>query len=248
MQNSRYWINRIGISKTNLATTLVAIENAIGLKEYGYICVTNSRTCYLANQDPDYRQIQNNSILTVPDGIPLVWIAHQKGFNEVGKVSGKDLMNALFDISVEKGYSHYFYGSTPETIELIKSNLKIQYPNLDIKGIISPPFYSLDKFNIDGISEEINGLKPTFFWCGLGAPKQEQLISRLQPKLEITICVGVGLAFEYFAGTVKRAPLWMQKNGLEWIYRLIQQPKKINRSIRPLSWIVFKLLSLYFKK
>ena len=207
--------------------TLSIIDNTINKGQFNYICVTNSRTTYLANKDESYCRIQNNSLLTLPDGAPLVWIAHNLGYKDVGKVSGKDLMDALFEISEEKGYSHYFYGSTQTTIDLMKQNILQKYPYLDIKGAVSPPFQPLESFDIDALAKEINELRPTFFWCGLGAPKQERLIAALQPKLQSTISVGVGLAFEYFAGTINRATRWMQKYGLEGIVRIIQQPDRI---------------------
>ena len=242
MNQDRFYIDKIGISTTNIPNVITKIENSFKENKIGYICVTNARTVYLANHDKDYCFIQNNSLLTVPDGIPLVWIAHNKGYDEVGKVSGKDLMDALFEVSEDKEYSHYFFGSTESTINLLSSSLTHKYPNFQIKGAISPPFQPIESFNIDELAEVINTLKPSFFWCGLGAPKQERLIALLQPKLESTICVGVGLAFEYIAGTVNRAPKWMQKIGLEWTYRLFQQPKNISRAIKPLSWIFFKLI------
>jgi N-acetylglucosaminyldiphosphoundecaprenol N-acetyl-beta-D-mannosaminyltransferase len=208
----------------------------------GYICVTNARTVHLANHNLEYCHIQNNSLLTVPDGAPLVWIARNKGFKDVGKVSGKDLMDAVFAVSAEKGYSHYFFGSTPYTIEQLTTNLQKQYSGIEIKGAVSPPFQPIEEFDIESLAKEINQLQPAFFWCGLGAPKQEQLNALLQPKLESTICVGVGLAFEYIAGTVKRAPKWMQRTGMEWLFRLLQQPKNIRRAIAPLTWIFIQLI------
>lgn len=242
----RFHINKIAISITNIDNVLYSIDKTIQQNEYGYICVTNSRTAHLSNFDSEYCQIQNNSFLSVPDGMPLVWIARNKGFKDVRRVSGKDLMDAFFNISVDKHYSHYFFGSTPETIFQLSSKLKQEYPGIDIKGAVSPPFQPITDFDIDGLASVINELKPTFFWCGLGAPKQEHLCALLQPKLESTICIGVGLAFEYIAGTVIRAPLWMQKAGLEWLYRLMQQPKNIRRAIIPLSWIFIKLIGSFF--
>lgn len=247
MKKKRFKIDNIGISITNIADTVELIGNSLKENKLGYICVTNSRTTYFANHDKDYCIIQNNSLLTVPDGMPLVWIAHNNGYKEVGRVSGKDLMDALFEVSENKGYSHYFYGSTENTINLLTSNLTNKYPNINIKGAVSPPFQPIEAFDIDGLAEEINKLKPSVFWCGLGAPKQERLIAMLQPKLESTICVGVGLAFEYIAGTVKRAPKFMQKIGLEWIFRLLQQPKNISRAYKPLSWIFAKLINSIIK-
>ena len=240
--NSRYQIDRIKISKTNLSKTVCFLNDCVKSKKYGYVCVTNSRTSFLANRDEDYCYIQNNSLLTVPDGIPLVWIAKNNGYSEVGKVSGKDLMDEIFKESVINGYSHYFYGCSKDTIKLMKSKLLAKYPKLNIKAAISPPFQALEDYDINSLANDINKLNPTFFWCGLGAPKQEYIISLLQPHLKSTICIGVGLAFEYFAGNVKRVPRKIEKYGLEWLFRCIQQPIKAGRFIMPLLWIIPKIL------
>ena len=243
----RYQIGKIKICVTNLEMTLSFLKRCIQNNNTGYICVTNSRTSFLANRDLDYCHIQNNSLLTVPDGIPLVWIAKNNGYEEVGKVSGKDLMDAIFKESVKNGYSHFFYGCSKDTIKLMKSKLLAKYPKLYIKAAISPPFQPLEDYDIKSLANDINKLNPTFFWCGLGAPKQEYIISLLQPHLKSTICVGVGLAFEYFAGNVKRVPRKVEKYGLEWLFRCIQQPIKARRFIMPLLWIIPKILKSKIK-
>ncbi len=241
--NNRFKIDKIQISRVNIPETLSVIDHTLNNGQMNYVCVTNSRTAYLANTDDSYCRIQNNSLLTLPDGAPIVWIAHNLGYKDVGKVSGKDLMDALFEISEEKGYSHYFYGGTQRTIGLMKKNLLRSYAGLNIKGAVAPPFQPLESFDIDALAREINKLRPTFFWCGLGAPKQERLIAVLQPNLKSTISVGVGLAFEYFAATIDRAPRWMQNIGLEGVYRLSQQPKNISREIKPFSRIILQFAS-----
>lgn len=247
MEN-RFYIKNIGINAVNISDALSFIDQSINSGKTGYVCVTNSRTSYLANKDEEYCEIQNKSLLTVPDGMPLTWIGRNLGHKNVDRVSGPDLMDAIFKISVEKGYSHYFYGSTPNTIEQIQKKLSEQYPGIDMKGAVSPPFQPIENFDIEEISKQVNSLKPTFFWCGLGAPKQERLNALLQPKLDSTICIGVGLAFEYIAGTVKRAPKWIQKSGLEWFYRISQQPKIFKRIIKPFIWIIGQLLLSLFKR
>jgi N-acetylglucosaminyldiphosphoundecaprenol N-acetyl-beta-D-mannosaminyltransferase len=241
-KRKRYQINKVKISIVNIKQSIQLIDQAINDGHRGYICVTNSRTTYLANKDDSYCSIQNNSLLTLPDGAPLVWIAHNLRYYGVGRVSGKDLMDALFEISKEKRYSHYFYGGAQRTIDLMKANILQRYPDLKIKGAVSPPFQPLESFDIDALAKEINELRPSFFWCGLGAPKQERLIAALQPKLHSTISVGVGLAFDYFAGQIKRSPRWMQYIGMEWLYRLIQQPKKVVRAILPFSYVLKYLI------
>ncbi|SCM59627.1 WecB/TagA/CpsF family glycosyltransferase [Petrimonas mucosa] len=245
---SKFYIDKIGIDITNLQDALEKIIYFIDNKKFGYICVTNSRTVHLANHDDDYLKIQNKALLTVPDGVPLVWIARNLGYKSVDRVSGPDLFPAVLELSKSKKYSHYFYGSTPNTIAKIEEKMKRNYPSLEVKGAVSPPFQPIADFDIDALAVEINRLKPTFFWCGLGAPKQEQLMALLQPKLESTICVGVGLVFEYFAGTVSRAPVIIQKLGLEWLHRLLQQPVKMIRFIKPFMWISVNLFQSFFNK
>ena len=244
----RFTLGNVRITKTSLPDAVDQVKKCASDKREGYICHMDARTAYLANHDEKYRSVQDRSLMTLPDGMPLVWYAHMKGYGKVGKVSGKDFMDAIFSVSGKEGYTHYFYGGSKETIEKIQLNLKKKYPGLVILGAVSPPFQPLEDFDVDSLAEEINKLRPSFFWCGLGAPKQELLISMLQERIQGTYCVGVGLAFEYFAGTVRRAPLWMQKSGLEWVYRLAQQPRNIQRVIRPFLWIIKELLLSPVKK
>lgn len=238
----RYNIDKINISRINMERALQEIDLALNTSKVGYICVTNTRTSYIANHDAGYCKIQNNSMLTMPDGIPLVWLAHLRGFKDVGRVSGPDLLNQLLSVSESNKYSHFFYGSTPRTIDLIEKKIKKNHPNVVIKGLVSPPFQPIENFDIDELASELNRLKPTFFWCGLGAPKQEYFIARLQLKLDATICIGVGLAFDYIADNVKRAPIWMQKFGLEGAYNNIRNPSRAKRFIKPFFWILIKLI------
>jgi N-acetylglucosaminyldiphosphoundecaprenol N-acetyl-beta-D-mannosaminyltransferase len=245
--DNRFYIGGAGISQINIIDALNIVDNRNIKKCYGYICFMNTRTAYLANHNKSYCDIQNKSIITFADGMPLIWLAKIQGNQSFHKCSGKDFMDSIFSLSVKKNYSHYFYGSTVDSIIKIENNIKNKYPGILIYKAISPPFQKVDDFDIDSLAVELNDLKPTFFWCGLGAPKQEILISKLQRKLESTFCVGVGLAFEYIAGTVDRAPLWMQKYGLEWLFRLSQQPRNIPRAIKPFLWVI-KMLIFYSKK
>ncbi|WP_167375008.1 WecB/TagA/CpsF family glycosyltransferase [Prosthecochloris sp. GSB1] len=238
----RFYVGSVGVSLTNPGHALQTVEAALKDGVFGYLCHMDTRTAYLAVHDREYADVQNGSFMTFPDGMPLVWLARLRGHDGVGKVSGKDLMDAVFSVSVEKGYTHYFYGSTQETIANIRKNLVETYPGLVILDAVSPPFQPLEDFDIDALAAEVNRLRPVFFWCGLGAPKQEKLMALLQPKLDATFCSGVGLAFEYFAGTVRRAPEWMQRSGLEWVYRLAQQPRNIGRVARPFAWVMKELV------
>jgi N-acetylglucosaminyldiphosphoundecaprenol N-acetyl-beta-D-mannosaminyltransferase len=244
----RYYIENIGISQVNSDIVKEHIELCVKQNKAVYICVTNTRTVYIANHDEEYCNIQNNSFLTIPDGIPLVWIARLKGFKNVNRVSGPTLMVDLLNASEKKHYSHYFYGSSEKVASKIKNRLKTEHPNVIVEGIVSPPFQSIEKFNIEELATELNRLRPTFFWCGLGAPKQERLIALLQPRLQSTICIGIGLAFDYYAGTVFEPPEIFRFLKLEWFYRCSQQPLKARRFIIPFLYMLWVLIKCYMQK
>ena len=248
LSDKRFSIGKFQVSKVNLDTAIAFINEVVSRGKTGYVCVSNARVCHLSNNNPEYCAIQNNSLLTVPDGKPLVWIAHNMGFNMVGQVACNELFHAILKESASKGYSHYFYGSTPTSIEKMKERVAKEYPCAKIVGAVSPPFQPIEKYDIDELAEEVNRVAPTFFWVGLGAPKQERLMALLQPKLKSTICIGIGLVFEYYAGTVKRAPEWARKLGLEWIVRDCQQPKRIIKFIPVLSWTLGMMIKTFFHK
>lgn len=239
----RFSIGKFKVSKVNLSSAIGFIGECVKNGRFGYICVSNARVAYQSNHNPDYCAIQNSSLLTVPDGKPLVWIAHNQGHKEVGQVAGNELFHGLLKESMAKGYSHYFYGSTPSTIETMTRKMASDYPDVELKGAVSPPFQPIEAYDIDALACEINKKAPTFLWVGLGAPKQERLMELLQPKLKSTICIGVGLVFEYYAGTVKRAPKWARRLGLEGVVRCLQQPKRLisPRMMKPVFWIVFEI-------
>lgn len=169
------------------------------------------------------------------------------GYKYVGQVAGNELFHALLGESAKHGYTHYFYGSTPSTIEKMKQRAAVEYPKARIVGAVSPPFQPIEAYDIDSLADDINRLSPTFFWVGLGAPKQERLMALLQPKLKNTICIGVGLVFEYYAGTVKRAPKWARKIGLEWLARSLQQPKRWLVFYKPFFWTVYQISKSYIR-
>ena len=135
-------------------------------------------------------------------------------------------MGEILKISVQKGYRHYFYGSTEETLEKLYQALQRNYPGIQIAGMYSPPFRPLTEEENHLVVGRINETHPDFVWIGLGAPKQERWMAEHQGKIK-GFMVGVGAGFDYYAGNIKRAPEWMQKANLEWMYRLLQDPKRL---------------------
>ncbi len=193
-----------------------------------YLCVSNVHTTVTAYEDQEYRKIQNGGIMAIPDGGPLSSIGRKHGFNNMKRTTGPSLMGEIFKISVLNGYQHYFYGSTDETLEKLHSALNEAYPGIQIAGMYSPPFRPMSEEEDKAVVDKINEVNPDFIWVGLGAPKQEKWMAVHQGKVK-GLMVGVGAGFDYYAGNIERAPEWMQKRNLEWVYRLIQDPKRLFR-------------------
>lgn len=216
----------LNIAVTNMNETVEYIQEKLEELRGKYICITNVHTTVMSYEDETYKNIQNNSALILPDGNPLSALSRKRGFKEAKRVTGPDLMHELFKLSEEKGYKHYFYGSTEDTLALLEVKLKEKYPKLNVVGMYSPPFKPNVSLESNEKLEEINKLKPDFIWIGLGAPKQEKWMSIHEGKLN-GIMFGVGAGFDYFADKIKRAPKWMQGSSLEWFYRFLQEPKRL---------------------
>lgn len=191
-----------------------------------YMCVSNVHTTVISYEDKDYCDIQNSGIMAIPDGGPLSSVGKKRGHSNMERTTGPSYMEEILKISEQKGYNHYFYGSTEETLKKLNNKLIELYPNIKIVGMYSPPFRNLTQEEDISIVEMINKTNPDFIWIGLGAPKQEKWMYEHQGKIN-GFMVGVGAAFDYLAGNINRAPEWMQKNNLEWLYRLIQDPKRL---------------------
>lgn len=226
-------VNKSNIPTCNIMGVNIAAINMEWLKRYlkdnlqdlkgDYICVSNVHTTVTSYEDENYRNIQNNALMAIPDGGPLSSIGRKRGFSSMDRTAGPSLMEEIFK---DKGYTHYFYGSTDETLVSLEKKIKEKYPNIKIVGMYSPPFRKLTEEEDEKVIEKINDCNPDFVWIGLGAPKQEIWMAEHQGKVN-GLMVGVGAGFDYFAGNIKRAPLWMQKSNLEWLYRLIQDPKRL---------------------
>lgn len=200
-------------------------KNLIDIKG-DYICVSNVHTTVTSYDDNSYCEIQNGGLMAIPDGGPLSSIGRKRGHQKMERTTGPSLMGEIFRISAEKNYQHYFYGSTEETLGVLKKKLKEKYPGIQIVGMYSPPFRVLTQEEDVQIIRRINAAKADFVWVGLGAPKQERWMSEHQGKID-GVMIGVGAGFDYYAGNIKRAPMWMQKSNLEWLYRLVQDPKRL---------------------
>lgn len=216
----------ININVTNMNETVRYICNNLDKLKGNYICVSNVHTTVMAYEDEQYMKIQNSGAMALPDGAPLSVVSRKRGHKEAERVTGPDLMEEIFKISEEKGYKHYFYGSTQETLDELNIKLNEKYPKLNIVGMYSPPFRKLNGEEDIQIIGEINRRRADFIWVGLGAPKQEVWMYEHKNKVN-GVMIGVGAGFDYHAEKIERAPKWMQKLSLEWVYRLCQDPRRL---------------------
>ncbi len=219
-------ILKTNINVTDMEKTIAYITGHLEELQGDYICVSNVHTTVMAYRDKEYRKIQNSAAMALPDGQPLSIVSRMRGYRNARRVPGPDVMPRIFALSEEKGYTHYFYGGSEHTLAELKKKLLKTYPALQIVGMYSPPYRELTQEEDEEIVQRINGANPDFVWVALGAPKQEVWMYRHKGRVD-SLMIGVGAAFDFLAGTVKRAPMWMQKLCLEWVYRISQDPKRM---------------------
>lgn len=216
----------VNIAVTNMQDTIDLILSQIGDLKGKFICLSNVHTTVMSDQDEEYKKIQNAAFLALPDGSPLALLQRLRGYKGAEQVAGPDLMPALWKATENTGISHYFYGSSQETIDALKRELLKKYPGLAIAGMEAPPFRPLTEEEDREAVRKINESGAQIVWVGLGAPKQERWMYEHQSSVN-ALMLGVGAGFDFHAGTVKRAPAWMRNHYLEWLYRLTQDPKRL---------------------
>ena len=206
-----------------------------------YICFSNVHTTVMSNEDGAYRTAQNSSYLSVPDGSPLAKTALARGYDRTRRMAAGDFMDIVFRTSEENGMRHFFYGSKPETIGLLRKKLEEAYPRLQMSGMYSPPFKAPTVEEDAEHVRVINESNSDFVWVGLGAPKQERWMLEHMGRVD-GLMLGVGACFDYFAGNIKRAPQWMQDASLEWLYRLMQEPRRLFGRYMSTNWKFIRMV------
>jgi N-acetylglucosaminyldiphosphoundecaprenol N-acetyl-beta-D-mannosaminyltransferase len=219
----------VGISAISLDLAVAAVAEALERRTKGYVCVTGVHGVSEAQCDPAFRAILNHSFLTTPDGMPTVWMGRWQGFRQMRRVYGPDLMLRVCDSTRTRGYTHFLYGGAPGVADALKGRLEEQFPGLRIVGTYTPPFRPLTDVEEQQLLRLVDELKPDLFWVGLSTPKQEKFMAQYWQKLGATLFFGVGAAFDFHAGRMRQAPLWMQRSGLEWLFRLVCDPARLWR-------------------
>ena len=219
----------VGISVLNLRTALAAIAGAVGARRKGYICVTGVHGVMEAQDDAALKKILNDAFLCTPDGMPMVWAGKLAGHRDMRRVYGPDLMLDICAWSETSGCKHFFYGGADGVAELLAQKLKAKFPKLAVVGCYTPPFRALTADEEAQLQAQVRAARPDILWVGLSTPKQEKFMAEFLPKLDATLMIGVGAAFDFHSGRVKQAPRWMQRSGLEWFYRLCREPRRLAR-------------------
>ncbi|MCD8197554.1 MAG: WecB/TagA/CpsF family glycosyltransferase [Lachnospiraceae bacterium] len=201
-------------------------EKSLDKLRSDYFCVVNVYSDVTAYNDPEFCRVLNSAALCMPDGGPLSVVGSRRGHKKMQRTTGPDYMSEIFRRSAEHKWRHYFFGSTDETLIKLQKKLLEAYPDLEIAGMYSPPFHSMTVEEDQYMVQKINESKPDFLWVGLSCPKQEKWMYEHLGKVNGLMC-GVGAGFDYHAGNILRAPEWMQAHNLEWVYRLIQEPKRL---------------------
>jgi N-acetylglucosaminyldiphosphoundecaprenol N-acetyl-beta-D-mannosaminyltransferase len=219
----------VGVSAISMSDALMAIDTWIARHAHEYVCVTGVHGVMESQRDPALRAIHNRAGLVTPDGMPLVWISRLRGHRQVDRVYGPDLMLACCEAFVAKGYRHFLYGSAPGVPERLAERLRERYPGMIVAGTCSPPFRELTAPEEQAMIGQINAAKPDIVWVGLSTPKQERWMARYVGRISAPVLIGVGAAFDMHAGAKKQAPRWMQRSGLEWLFRLATEPRRLWR-------------------
>jgi N-acetylglucosaminyldiphosphoundecaprenol N-acetyl-beta-D-mannosaminyltransferase len=218
----------IPLALTDYERTMDWMDATIASKQRGYVCVAAVHTVMVCQEDAELREAVVNSDLTVPDGQPLVWAMNALGHDLSSRVYGPDLMARYCERSALTGARIFLYGGRNQgALVQLALNLRRRFPGVKIVGGYSPPYRDLSPEEEAAIVDEINQSKADVVWVGIGVPKQEKWMAQFRTRLEPPVLVGVGAAFDFHAGLVPQAPDWMQRIGLEWVYRLAHEPRRL---------------------
>jgi N-acetylglucosaminyldiphosphoundecaprenol N-acetyl-beta-D-mannosaminyltransferase len=217
----------VGVSALNLDSAVARVLEALRARTKGYVCVTGVHGVSEARRDPAFRRVLNSAFLNTPDGMPMVWMGRLQGFRDIGRVYGPDLMLRVCEASVTPGLKHFFYGGGPGVAEALRQRLTARFPGLQIVGTYTPPYRPLNAEETAELYDRVRAVTPDVFWVGLSTPKQEKFMADHWLQLDATLLFGVGAAFDFHAGRMRQAPLWMQRSGLEWLFRLGCEPRRL---------------------
>jgi N-acetylglucosaminyldiphosphoundecaprenol N-acetyl-beta-D-mannosaminyltransferase len=231
----------VGVSAINLERALSLIDRWVREGDRRYVCVCTVHGVMECQRSESLRGLVNGAGMVTPDGMPLVWLG-RRAHPEVDRVYGPDLMLAELERSQVSGHRHFFYGGGPGVAEELATRMRARFPGLSVVGTHSPPFAPLEELCTPATADLINAARPDVVWVGIGSPKQDLWMGRMRPLLEAPVLIGVGAAFDFHTGRVRQAPRWMQRAGLEWLFRLAMEPRRLWRRYALYnSWFLWAL-------
>jgi N-acetylglucosaminyldiphosphoundecaprenol N-acetyl-beta-D-mannosaminyltransferase len=228
-ETTRINVLGIGVSAVNLDIAVDTIDQWIAEGQRDYVCVSGVHGVMESQGDAELQRIHNAAGLVTPDGMPLVWLLKLGGIRYADRVYGPDLMLALFERAQARGYRHFFYGATDDTIERLSGNLLEKFPGSVIAGSYAPPFRPLTAEEDDDVVRRINQSGADIVWVGLSTPKQERWMAAHRDRLSAGALIGVGAAFDFHAGLKLQAPRFIQRSGFEWLFRMAVEPRRLWR-------------------
>jgi N-acetylglucosaminyldiphosphoundecaprenol N-acetyl-beta-D-mannosaminyltransferase len=222
-----FFVGGTRIDAVDLERSVAIVAHWIAAAERHYVVLTNAHGVVEMQHDEALRQINNAAGLVLPDGMPIVWLAHWRGLAAARKVTGAPLMDAVIGHGIPLGYRHFLYGGGPGLAERLARRLEQRHPGVRVVGTFAPPFADVDETQVAADVDRIERSACDVVWVGLGCPKQERWMARFRPRLSCPVLVGVGAAFDFLAGSKPLAPAWVQQSGFEWAFRLASEPRRL---------------------
>ena len=230
VQSSSYRVLGVRVDAVQIPEVCARVEEWIQQRDGCHnVAVTGMHGIMEAQHDPEFKSILNAADLVVPDGMPLVWLSRFRGRPLARRVYGPDLMLEVCHKTASTSCSHFLVGGAPGVADRLATVLMHRFPGLVIAGTCSPPFQPLTENQEQDLVATINRAAPDILWVGFSTPKQEQWMHRHRDRLKAAVLLGVGAAFDIHTGTRRQAPRWMRENGWEWLFRLLQEPKRLWR-------------------
>lgn len=217
----------VEVSAINMGDAIATIEEWIDQRTPHYVCIRDVHGLIASRKDHRLRDIHNQAGLVTPDGMPIVWFSRLLGVKRIERVYGPDLMRAISARSPGRGHRHFYFGGAPGVADRLAAALIAANPGLNVVGTLCPPFRPLTPDEDAEVIAQINSAAPDIVWVGLGSPKQEYWMANHIHLLNASVLIGVGAAFDFLSGTKKQAPAWVQRNGLEWLFRLCSEPRRL---------------------
>jgi N-acetylglucosaminyldiphosphoundecaprenol N-acetyl-beta-D-mannosaminyltransferase len=218
----------VPVAMTDYAGAIDAMDAMIESRERGYVCAVAVHALTVGLDDPEMAEALREATIVLPDGMPVVWAANLLGANLKDRVYGPELMLRYSEHCAERGHRVWLYGGRDQgSLVQLALNLRRRHPGINIVGGYSPPFRPMTDEEEDALVDQVNEARPDVLWVGIGVPKQEKWMARMRERLDVPVMCAVGAAFDFHAGRISQAPSWMQQRGLEWIYRIAQEPRRL---------------------